>query len=372
VATWASRIPAIKHAVGLSQAGLGLTLLGGAVGALLAMNVAGFLTARWGSRPVAIVTTLAVCGSLPLLALAQTPVALFTALFLLGATIGSMDVAMNAQAVAVERRLDRPILSSFHGMYSLGGLAGALAGGVAAGLGFDPLANFAAAAIVSLCIAVPAFAWLLPAGVDSAGAGVTFSLPSRAVLTVGLIAFCTVVGEGAVADWSAVYLRSEADATAAVAAFGFASFSLTMAASRFAGDRLNARFGPSNMVRWGGLVAAVGFLVVIAVPVPFVAIAGFGLAGMGFSSIFPIAISAAGRIPSVASGTAIAAVATCGYTGFLIGPPVIGFIAQATSLRFGLGVVVALSLLAAALAPAANGEVDQRPEQQEQFVGLEF
>jgi MFS family permease len=316
------------------------------------MNVAGGLCARSGSRPVAITTTLILCIALPLVALARSPVTLFLALLLFGATVGSMDVAMNTQAVAVERRMGLPVLSSFHGMFSVGGLVGAAFGGLLAGLGLDPLAHFTTAATVSLLVAVPAFAWLLPSGVDAAGHAPTFSVPSRDVLTVALIAFCTVLGEGAVFDWSAVYLRSDAGAGAATAALGFAAFSLLMAVSRFAGDGLNARYGPATMVRTGGILAAAGFLLVMAVPVSPVVIVGFGLVGAGFSSIFPIAISAAGRIHAMAAGTAIASVSTCGYTGFLVGPPVIGFIAQATSLRLGFGVVVALSLLAAFLAPA--------------------
>lgn len=351
IATWASRIPAIKANVGLNQAGLGLTLLGSAMGALLAMNVAGFLASRWGSRRVTMAASVAFFVALPLLALTKTPATLFAALVLFGATNGSMDVAMNAQAVAVERKAGRPLLSSFHAMYSTGGLLGSLAGGVAAGFGFDPVSHFLTATILATCIAVPSFLWLAPSDVDAGGSSVSFSLPSRSVLTVGLIAFCTVVGEGAATDWSAVYLRSDAGASTGVAAFGFAAFSFTMALSRFAGDRINSRFGPSAMVRAGGLLAGTGFAITILIPTAATAVFGFGLAGTGCSSIFPIAISAAGRMKNSSSST-IAAVATCGYTGFLAGPPIIGFIAQATSLRLGLSVVVFLSALAAVLAPA--------------------
>lgn len=353
IATWASRIPDIKNTVGLNQAGLGITLLGAAIGSLLAMNVAGVLASHYGSRKITMAATFGVLVALPLLALTPNPVALFLALLLYGATNGSMDVAMNAQAVGVERIAGRPLLSSLHGMYSAGGLLGSLAGAIAAASGFDPIAHFTTAAVISLCVAVPAFAWLLPSDVDARGAGMAFSFPRRAVLVVGLIAFCTVVGEGAATDWSAVYLRSNAGASAGVATFGFGAFSLTMAISRFTGDALNTRFGPMALVRAGGLLAASGFAIAILFPIPVVAILGFGLAGLGFSSIFPLAISAAGRMENSTSST-IAAVATCGYTGFLAGPPIIGFVAQATSLRVGLSVVVCLSALAALLAPAVG------------------
>ena len=351
-ATWASRIPAIKHALGLNQAELGVALLGGAIGALIAMNVSGYFAARLGSRPVTIVTTLALCGVFPLLALAPNLPLLFGALFLVGACIGSMDVAMNAQGVTVENLYGRPVLAGFHGMYSLGGLLGALAGGLAASLGIDPVGNFVSASIVSVCIALFASAWLLPAHADAGGGAIQLALPSPALLSVGLVALCTVVGEGAMTDWTAVYLRDTVGTSAGVATLGFAMFSLVMAAGRFAGDRLNLRWGPVSMVRWGTLISAAGVSLAIALPSAITAIVGFGLAGAGFAAIFPIAISTAGRSHDMPSGTAIAAVSTCGYFGFLVGPPAIGFVSQAGGLRLGLGVVVLLCLLASALAPS--------------------
>ena len=174
------------------------------------------------------------------------------------------------------------------------------------------------------------------------------------MLALGLVAFCVVLGEGAMADWSAIYLSTSLHTGLGLAAAGYAAFSVVMAGGRGVGDRLTTRLGPKTMVRLGGLVAAIGLTVaLIGIWVP-IAILGFGLVGAGFSVVFPLTLSAAGRSTKQSSGTAIAAVATCGYMGFLVGPPVIGFIAQAVSLRIALGVVVVLSLLAAASARAVG------------------
>ena len=191
-------------------------------------------------------------------------------------------------------------------------------------------------------IAVARF--LLPAHVDAQSTGVAFTRPTRTLLALGLIAFCVVLGEGAMADWSAVYLNITLRAGMGLAAAGYAAFSLVMAGGRGVGDRLTARFGPMIMVRLGGLVAALGLTLALVFTWVPMAILGFGLVGAGFSIVFPLTLSAAGRTTKQASGTAIAAVATCGYVGFLVGPPVIGFAADALSLRIALGEVERLSL----------------------------
>jgi predicted MFS family arabinose efflux permease len=273
---------------------------------------------------------------------------------LFGASNGSMDVAMNTQGVAVERRYGRPILNSFHACYSLGGLAGALLGGLVAASGIAPLPHFLSVALFSAILILSVTRLLLPAQTEAQGKGGAFAFPTRALLALGLVAFCVVLGEGAMADWSAIYLTSSLHTGAGLAAAGYAAFSVVMALGRCVGDRLTARLGPMAMVRLGGLVASVGLtLALTGLWVP-IAILGFGLVGAGFSVLFPLTLSAAGRTSKQASGTAIAAVATCGYMGFLVGPPVIGFIADALSLRIALGMVVVLSLLATVSARAVD------------------
>ena len=358
LATWASRIPAIKASLGLSQAQLGLSLLGAAVGALLAMNVAGYLAARFGTRPVMTISGMCLCAALPLLALSPNIFLLVISLFLLGAANGSMDVSMNAQGVSVERRYHRPILTSFHGLYSSGGLAGALVGGLFASRNIAPVPHFLTVAIACAAVALAASAFLLPAHADAHGPGTGIALPSRAIVAVGFVAFCVAIMEGAMADWSAVYLNGTAKTGAGVAALGFAAFSLMMAVFRLGGDRLSLHFGPVLLVRTGFVVSGLGLALALLFPIAPIAIIGFGLVGSGSATIFPTAMSAAGRIGGSAAGQAIAAAATCGYFGFLVGPTLIGFVAQLTSLRVSLSILVLLGLLGIALSSSLRPQRD--------------
>lgn len=369
IATWATRIPAVQAKLMLSTGELGIALLGTAVGALAAMNLSGYLAARFGSRSVTVIASMCLCLIFPLLALAPTLPILVGTLVLFGASNGSMDVAMNAQAVAVERHYGRPILNSFHACYSLGGLVGALAGGLVAAHSIAPLPHFLSVALCCAILTLVVARSLLPSEADAQGTAVAFARPTRAILALGLVAFCVVLGEGAMADWSAIYLNGTLRTGAGLAAAGYAAFSVVMAMGRGVGDQLTARLGPRTMMQLGGLVAAVGLTLALVVPWIPLALLGFGLVGAGFSVVFPLTLSAAGRTSKQAAGTAIAAVATCGYVGFLIGPPVIGFIADALSLRIALGVVVLLSLCAAVCArtvggskPALNSQVVEVPE----------
>jgi MFS family permease len=353
-ATWATRIPAVQGSLRLSPSALGIALLAAAVGALVAMNIAGYLAARFGSSRITIVAGLLFCGSLPLLAIAPTLPLLMAALVNFGATTGSMDVAMNTQGVTVEKQYGRPILTSFHAFFSIGGLLGAFIGGVVAGRGIGVLPHFVMMAAVCALALLGVSRLLLSADVDAGGSKTAFAWPTGLLLALGIVAFCSVLGEGAIADWSAIYLLHTIGAGAALAAGGYAAFSLLMAVGRFLGGSLTARFGPVTMVRFGALLAATGLSLSLAVEWTPTALLGFGLVGAGFSVIFPITLSAAGGVWGIPSGTAIAAVATCGYVGYLIGPPTIGFLAQASSLRAALIVIVALSLLAAILAPVVG------------------
>jgi len=355
-ATWATRIPAVQARLALSPGELGLALFGTAAGALVAMNLSGYLAARFGSRSVTTIAALSLCLMLPLLALAPTLPALVTTLVLFGASNGSMDVAMNTQGVAVERQYGRPILNSFHACYSLGGLVGALVGGFVASLGIAPLPHFLGIAFLCTILTLSAARTLLPTHADAQRTGVAFARPTRAILALGLVAFCVVLGEGAIADWSAIYLNGTLRTGAGLAAVGYAAFSVVMAVGRGVGDLLTARLGPRTMVRLGGLVAALGLTLALVVNWIPIALLGFGLVGAGFSVVFPLTLSAAGHTSKQAAGTAIAAVATCGYVGFLVGPPVIGFVADVLSLRTALGFVVVLSLCAAVFARAVGGD----------------
>ncbi len=354
-ASWATRIPAVQSKLGLSTGELGLALLGTAAGELVFMNLAGYLSARFGSRSVTVIASLCLSVTLPLLSLAPNLLVLIASLFLFGAAFGSVNVAMNTQGVAVERRYGRSIFSSFHACYSVGGLTGALVGGLVAAHNIAPLPHFLGIALAGIILTLAVARLLLPARVDAQGAGVAFTHLTRQLLVLGLVAFCVVLGEGAMADWSAVYLNTTLHSGVGLAAAGYAAFSIIMAVGRSLGDRLTNRLGPGTMVRLGGLVAAGGLTLALVVNWVPLALVGFGLVGAGFSVIFPLTLSAAGRTSQQVSGTAIATVATCGYVGFLVGPAAIGLAADSVTLRVALGLVVLLSLCAAIFAPVVGG-----------------
>ncbi len=356
-ASWVTRLPTVQARLTLSTGELGVALFGISVGALIGMNLSGYLAARFGSRSVTTIASVSLCVTLPMLALAPTLPVLITALVLSGACNGSMDVAMNAQGVAVERRYGRPILNSFHAFFSLGGLTGAFVGGLAASHGIALLPHFLGIALFCFILIISTARFLLPAHEDAQRTRVAFVRPTRALLALGLVAFCVVFGESTIAGWSAVYLTGTLHTGAGLAAAGYAAFSVAMACGRGLGDRLTVHLGPLAAVRLGGLVAAIGLIIALVIIWVPIAILGFSLVGAGFSVVFPLTLSAAGGASKQASGTSIAAVATCGYVGSLAGPPLIGFAADALSLRVALGFVVVLSLLAAAFAhTVGNGK----------------
>ena len=362
-ATWASRVPAVQAARGLNNGELGLALLAMASGAVVAMPTAGWLGARFGSDKVCKATALVYCALLPGLVLAPNFALFALTLFGFGMVHGGLDVAMNAQAIAVEKRYGRPIMSSFHALWSTGGLTGAALGGLLAGQGLKPLAHFAVVAVLLAGAALLTFPHLLEragAPVEASGKHAPtpmFTWPTRSLLALGAIALCIMVGEGAMADWSAVYLRNTIGTKESLAAAGYAAFSIAMAGGRFLGDRLTARFGPMNLARAGGLVAAAGLLLALMFQNTAVALAGFACVGLGFATIVPMVFSAAGHRPGANPDIAVASVTTLGYLGFLVGPPLIGFVAELVGLRYSLGMIVATSLVAAMLAPALGNRL---------------
>jgi MFS family permease len=354
IGSWVVRIPAVKERLGLGDGLLGVALLGMAVGALVAMPIVGALVSRFGSRRIVGVTALVLAASLLAPALAPSLFFLVPALLLLGAANGGLDVAMNAQAVAVERGYGRPIMSSFHAAWSFGGLGGAALGGLLASKGVGPLPHFAAVAAVVAVAFVVAYGSLLPSQADASDEGTpAFARPTRALLGLGIISFCVLLGEGAMGDWSAVYLDDTLKTGPGFAAAGYAAFSLSMAFGRLFGDRFTELLGPTRLVRSCAVLAAVGLGIALAAAQPISALAGFACAGAGFSIIFPTALSAAGRT-SGPTGPALAAVTTAAYTGFLIGPPFIGFLAELTGLGYALYLIVTLSAAVAILAGAVD------------------
>ncbi len=363
-ATWASRIPAVQAERGLSNGALGMALLSIALGAVIAMPLAGLLATRIGSDRISKATALIYCAMLPGIVLAPNSVMFVLALFCFGASHGALDVAMNAQAVAVEKRYGEPIMSSFHALWSTGGLAGAAASGLLASHDIKPLAHFVVVALLCGVAVALVFPNLLnaPEGQVSDSGGQSrnplFPLPSRGLLALGMLALCVMAGEGAMADWSAVYLRNTVGTGESLAAVGYATFSIAMALGRFFGDYLTARFEPVNLVRAGGALAASGLLLALVFGHAATTLMGFALVGAGFATLVPIVFSAAGNTRGIAPGVALASVSTLGYLGFLIGPPFIGFAAELFSLRFALGIIAVTSLIAAVLAPTLGDRAD--------------
>ena len=355
---WATRIPAVKDGLDLSEGRLGVALALIAVGALSAMPVSGWMSARHGSRWTTRLTAVAFCLATPLPAFAPTYPTLLLACFVLGASGGALDVAMNAHGVAVEQRHPAPILSSFHAAFSAGGLIGAASGSLAAGLGIDARVHLATMAVLGLAAVPAAGRALLPGDVDHAEDDAPLLVrPPRRLWALGLIGLCGLLAEGASGDWSAVYVRDSLGAGAGVAGLAFAAFSLTMTAGRLVGDRLTTAWGADRLVRRGGMLGAAGLGAALLIGEPWAAITGFACLGAGLSAVVPTIFRAAGNTPGIAPGVALAAVSTAGYTGFLAGPPCIGFLAQATSLPVALALLVVLGLVIASLAPKVSAPV---------------
>jgi MFS family permease len=348
-AGWIARIPALTAKLDMDTAQLGALLLFIAVGSLIAFQFIGRWIEHYGSERTTLFFTLVFIVALVALALSPVPAVLGVGLFFYGAAFGAADVAMNAQGVTVERRLKRPIMGSLHGFFSFGALAGAAVSAVLAGAGVGLEANLILFAVIAVVLTVWANLGMvqddpIPAEEKQKGGG-GFSLPPRALWPMGVIAFCGAVGEGSLADWGALYVHDELGSSEGMAAFGFTVFSTTMLAGRFVSDQLVVRFGAEQVVRVGAVIAAIGLLAGLVPNVTWAAIAGFAVMGIGLASVFPVVYSAAGSIPGIPSGRGVAAVATMGYTGFLAGPPVLGFLARATSIQVALMVVAALIAL---------------------------
>ena len=354
IGSWAARIPAVQRQTELTSGKLGLALFGMALGALLAMPTAGRLSERIGSRRVTLSALVGGGVALVLASLAGGFFGLAAALFFFGAGFGAVNVAANAQGIALERMRERSILSSFHAAFSFGGLAGAGLGALAAGAGIDPPAHFGAVAVAigsGLLLAGPR---LLPPEADDREPTPILARPQRSLLVLGAAAFFTLMAEGAAADWSAVYLSDSVGAGAAAAALGYTAFSLAMAGSRVFGDRLNGRFGPVALARGGGLLAAAALTLALSTGSTAVALVGFAAMGAGLGVVVPVLFRAAGSTPGVSAAAGVAAVSTIGWLGFLAGPPAIGVTADAVGLRSSLVIVVAATLALALLAGSAN------------------
>lgn len=352
---WAPQIPLLLPRHGIGEAVLGLLILGLGLGAVGAMLFAGRLIAAYGSRTVLRVFALSIAPVLPVVVYAPNLPLLALAMAALGALIGCMDVAMNANAVEVERRLGRAIMSASHGFWSLGGFIGGAAGGVLiARAGSEAQALLTAGISAAIVLAAMPFLLTEPPAPRRADAPRTRLLPRDAGLwLLGGMAMFAMVPEGAVLDWGALYMGQELGADTARSGLAFAFFAGAMAVMRFAGDAVRNRFGAVRTLRMSGLVGATGLLGAALAPTDTLAIAAFALAGLGVANMVPVIFSAAGNHPGMAAGTAMATVTMVGYAGILVAPSSIGVVAEAVGFRATYAALAVLLLVVATLAPRA-------------------
>ncbi|QNP73864.1 MFS transporter [Streptomyces roseirectus] len=341
--SFATRVPWIQDHAGLGAGQLGFALAFTAFGAACAMPLAGWITHHLGSRTALRLLLALWTLSLVLPSLATNLLTACLAMFVYGATAGMADVAMNAMGVEIEHRLGKSIMSGLHGMWSVGTLIGSGAGTLAAHLDVDARVHHGIASLVLTLLGVLVCRWVLdlrPAEEEEAPP--RFTLPPRSALLIGAVGFCAVFAEGASMDWAAVYLKDRLAASAGLAAACATGFMLTMAIARLAGDAVVNRYGVVRGVRAGGVLAVAGGLLVVVAEQPAVAMAGFGLTGLGIAVVVPLCFAAAGHAGPNPS-QAIAGVATITYTSGLIAPSLIGGVAHATNLTVSFGVVTALS-----------------------------
>jgi predicted MFS family arabinose efflux permease len=348
-ANWVARVPAVKDAVGAGTGALGLALLGLAVGSLVTMPFAGRLCERIGSRRAVLLSGWATSAAVVGPALARSPLVLALALVVYGGVFGLLDVAMNVQAVAAVRRVGRPIMAWFHAAFSFGGLCGAATGAAAAHAGLAPAGHLLLVGVAAAAIVLWARRRLLADAPTAVGATRPPSdrrrpHPRRArLLLVGLgaVAACAAVGEGAMADWTALFLRDVRGVGDGFAALGYAAFAVAMTTGRLAGEAAIRRAGPGRVLRIGGTTAAAGIALAVVVGSPAAALAGFAMVGLRLSCAFPLAFTAAGAASPGSGGSEIAAVSVIGYLGFLLGPPTLGLLADHVGLRLALLAVAA-------------------------------
>jgi len=348
--TWASRIPAIKYKLHLSDAGLGGVLFALPVGLMVSLPISGWLVSRYGSRPMLIIGSFLYPLILILLSLSPTVALLTLSLFFFGMAGNLINIAMNTQAVGVELLYGRSVMASFHGLWSLAGFSGALIGTFFVSKDISPSIHFSFVAFLSILLVLVSFQSTIPHDVGKRQPQKVFVKPDSKLLLLGLIAFCCLLSEGAMSDWSGVYFKNIVHSPASLVTIGYVAFTGNMALGRFLGDRLVTKFGVKRMLQFSGALITTGLLTAVIFPYLLSATAGFFLVGFGVSSVVPIVYGLAGKSTTMSAGAALAAVSTIGFLGFLIGPPLIGFIAQAISLRWSFTLIGILGFGTAILA----------------------
>jgi MFS family permease len=341
-ASWASRIATIQQNLNLSDAALGGVLFAMPVGLMCSLPFSGWVITKIGSRKLLIGALITYSSCLVTLGLAQNTLQLIICLMLFGFASNAVNISVNTQAVAAEKLYQKPILASFHGIWSLAGFTGAGIGTFMIGKNIIPFYHFGIVFIIIIITIALVSGYLKNDKVTSSGP--VFVMPDSSLIKLGVIAFCSLICEGAMFDWSVIYFKKVVLAHGAWMGAGYTAFMLTMASGRFVADWFAHRFGLKRTLQISGVLTAIGLLIAVIFPYLFTALAGFLLVGFGVSSVVPLVYSAAGRSKTMSPGVALAAVSTIGFMGFLIGPPVIGFIAGLASLRASFTLIAAMGI----------------------------
>lgn len=343
-ANWVSRLPRIQEQYGADDGTIGIVLFAFAFGAFLAMPFTGWLIIKNGSRKISLISLLFYSALASLIPLMPGIATLMLLYFMMGVSTGMQDVSMNAQAVLVERAYQRPIMTSFHAFFSIGMALGAWCGALFSDLHVALSYHLAIISAVSLIFVIWVRRNLVEDKPDETQSvtGPLLRMPNRALLSVGIIAFCCMLGEGAISDWSVNYMENVVRSPVAFAPIALSAFATAMTLGRLFGDRCRLWFGDKKLIIYGGMLATLGLSLALFAPTTYSAISGFFLVGLGLSTIVPITYSIAGNTADLPPGVGLAMVTTVGYSGFLFGPPVIGFLADAFSLRNALAAVAVL------------------------------
>ena len=348
-ASWASRIPDVKEFLNLSDAALGSVLFAMPIGSLTALPLAGVVIGKFGSRKITLFAMLIYLLALPLLGLAKTPISLAMALFIFGFGSDMLNISMNVQAVNVEKIQNRSIMSSFHAIFSVGFMVGAGLGGLIAKQGINTFQHLTAIGMIDAVMGISVYRFLIVQDQKSDKASPLFALPDKSLMLLGIIAFCGMLSEGAMADWSVLYYKQVLNNPQGFTTAGFTAFSVAMVMGRIFGDRIVQSIGLRKTLLINCLIVFLGMSIALIVRNPYVIVLGFGVTGLGLSTIVPLIYSEAGHSKTMSAGVALAAISTVGIVGFLIGPVMIGYLSEFSSLRTALSSLIVLGLVGAFL-----------------------
>ncbi len=352
--SWASRIPDIKNALQLSDGQLGGLLLGLPAGQLTGLMLSGYLVARFGSKQILSIACILYPASLMLVGLANTSLALFFALYAMGVFGNFYNISVNTQAVAVERLYGRSIMASFHGVWSLAGFTGGIIGALMVNYNISPMMHFVFTFCLVMCLVQVARFYILPRDRKTSMKASVFTMPDKSVILLGLIAFACMICEGTMFDWSGIYFETVVNTPVELSRLGFVAFMSMMAGGRFMADYFINRVGAQRMLRNSGIIILIGLAMSVAFPNIITSVIGFMMVGIGVSSVVPITYSMAGKSTTMISSAALASVSSIGFLGFLIGPPLIGFISESFGLRVAFGLVALLGLGTTLLSKKVN------------------